>query len=110
MLNTGHLSVESCAEVLADAAASATLAETPESRKLLEDKLLQARVAEVLQHPDLKHGYAPGVQSWVRDGEVGLYGAVVGSGLTQEIESLVRQVSGVRSVHNEITALRSYSE
>lgn len=108
VLNTGHLSVESCADILVHAARSATLAETPESRRILEDKLLEARIDERL-HGQTPFGHrASYVQSSVEDGRVRLYGAVSDGGTAREIEAMVRELPGVAALESEIARVPIY--
>lgn len=103
VLNTGHLSVESCADILVDAARSATLAETPESRAALQDRLLEARVTERMQGSDGSLGRrAAYVRTSVDRGEVHLYGSVSDSATAREIEEIVRNVPGVAGVRSEM--------
>ena len=108
VLNTGHLSVESCAEILIDAARSATLAETPESRQKLEDALLEARIAERLHGAEPFGRRASYVQSTVEGGRVRLYGAVSDGGTAHEIENMVRSLPGVAALDSQIARVPIY--
>jgi hypothetical protein len=108
VLSTGHLSVESCADILVDAVRSVTLAETPESRQTLEDRLLQARISEKLGGSEPFGRRAAYVHCLVENGRVRLYGAVSGSGTAREIEDMVRALHGVSEIQNEITRVEIY--
>lgn len=108
VLNTGHLSVETCADILVDAARSATLAETPESRRMLEDRMLQARISERLHAEEPFGRRASYVQCSVEDGCVRLYGAVGDSGTVREIEEMVRALPGVSKIQSEIARVEIY--
>lgn len=102
VLNTGHLSVESCADILVDAARSSTLAETPESWRILEDRLLEAQIGEKLRDPDVFGHRAAYVHNSVDHGCVRLYGAVTNGGTAREIEDIVRRLPGVSEIRSEI--------
>ena len=108
VLNTGHLSVEACAEILIDAAQSATLAETPETRRMLEDRLLEAQISERLHGSEPFGRRASYVQSSVERGHVRLYGAVSDGGTVREIEEMVRALPGVAEIHSEISRVPIY--
>ena len=108
ILSTGHLSVEICADILVDAARSATLAETPESRQMLEDRMLQARISEELGRTEPFGRRAAYVQCSVDKGRVRLYGAVSDSGTAREIEEMVRALPGVSEVRSEIARVEIY--
>ena len=108
VLNTGHLSVESCADILIDAARSATLAETAESRRMLEDRLLEARIAERLRGAEPFGRRASYVQGSVDAGRVRLYGAVSDGGTAREIEEMVRGLPGVAEIRSEIARVPIY--
>lgn len=108
VLNTGHLSIESCADILVDAARSATLAETPESHRKLEDKLLEARIDERLHGAEPFGHRASYVQNSVEDGRVRLFGAVSDSGTAREIEAMVRELPGVAALDSQIARVPIY--
>ncbi|HUF57785.1 MAG TPA: cytidylate kinase family protein [Thermohalobaculum sp.] len=108
VLNTNHLSVESCADILVDAARSVTLAETPESRRVLEDKLLEARIDERLHGATPFGRRASYVQSSVEGGRVRLYGAVSDTSTAREIEAMVRELPGVAALESQIARVPIY--
>lgn len=108
VLNTGHLSVESCADILVDAARSATLAETAESRLKLADKLLEARVGERLRAAEPFGRRASYVQCSVEEGRVRLYGAVSDGGTAREIEDMVRGLPGIAALQSQIARVPIY--
>ena len=110
VLNTGNLSVEACADIVLNAARSVTLAETPESRRMLEDRLLEARISEALRRSGPLQRHAAHVESHVQDGRVRLYGAVSSKGTAREIEELVSQLAGADRVESDLVFVRGYAD
>lgn len=109
VLNTAHLGVDTCTDLLANALRNPLFRETEVSRRKLEDRLLSARLEEVLHaREDIAHR-ARYVHSGVSNGTVTLWGAVNDGGARGELEKLVSELPGVRSVRNEIHPLGSYS-
>ncbi len=110
VLNTEHLSIETCAQIVVDAAASPEFEETEETRQLLRDKLLAAVITARLRQPGALAKRARDVYVDVSDGTVRLYGAVADYATSDEVETLVRSVDGVEQVQNEIERLPRFSE
>ena len=109
VLDTAHLGVETCADLLMQAVASPLFRETDASRKKLHDRLLAARLDELLHSRERMSARARFVHSGVSDGAVTLWGAVNDGGARKELEALVRDLPGVKSVRNEIHPVGSYS-
>lgn len=107
VLNTADLSVESCASIVVDAALGLT--ETEEARAALAERLLEARIAEVLQAPPLRRRYANVSCSVDRD-RVRLFGAVSDGTASQAIEAAVRALPSVAEVTNEIQRIGRYAD
>jgi hypothetical protein len=110
VLNTEHLSIETCAQIVVDAAASPEFEETEETRQILRDKLLAAVITARLRKPGALAKRARDVYVDVSDGTVRLYGAVADYATSDEVETLVRSVDGVEQVQNEIERLPRFSE
>lgn len=110
VLNTGHLSVEACADILCDAVRSATLEPTPQAEAKLADRLLAARIAETLHGPGRFGRRAVHVDAVVDNGRVRLYGAVGDGGAAGEIERAIRDMPGVAAIQNEIARIGRYFE
>lgn len=107
-LNTGHLSIDCCAEILRDAVTSPTLSESEQTRRVLQDRLIEARIAEQLRGSGPLNRRATHVQSTVDGGVVRLYGAVTDGGAVREIERLVQDLPGVEEIRNEISRIGRY--
>ena len=96
VLNTGQMTVDTASGLLLDLARARIGAETPESRRLLEDRLILARVREALG----PGGY--GLEVRVENGHVRLSGGLVAEGSAEFLADRVRSVEGVRSVENDL--------
>jgi cytidylate kinase len=110
VLNAEQLSIETCAQIVVDAAASPEFEETKETRQILRDKLLAAVITARLRQPGALARRARDVYVDVSDGTVRLYGAVADYATSDEVETLVRSVDGVEQVQNEIERLPRFSE
>ena len=99
VLNTGRMSVDTASELLLRLVRAPGHAESAESRQRLEDKLLLARIREALDArgvPDL------GIELQVRRGVVTVLGAMVANESVAPLLDIVREVEGVREVHDEV--------
>jgi cytidylate kinase len=110
VLNTEHLSIETCAQILIDAASAPEFEETEETRQKLRDMLLAALITARLRRPGALARRARDVYVDVSEGTVRLYGAVADYATSAEVETLARSVDGVEQVQNEIERLPRYSE
>lgn len=109
-LNTAHLAIETCAELVRDAVTSPTLSETNDSRRTVEDRLLEARIAETLHGPGPLQRRAAHVDGAVDRGSVRLFGAVTDSTAAREIEDMVQGLPGVAEIRNEIARIGRYAD
>ena len=99
VLNTGRMSVETAAELVLQLARTPAFAETPETRQRLADRLLVARIREMLAArgvPDM------GFELTADNGVVTVRGALVASENVGYILDTVREVEGVREVRDEV--------
>jgi hypothetical protein len=99
VLNTGQMSVETAADLVIRLARTPRFAETDESRQRLADVLLAARIREALGErgiPDM------GLELRAVNGIVTVQGALVANENIGHILDIVRQVDGVREVHDEV--------
>ncbi|HUE45765.1 MAG TPA: cytidylate kinase family protein [Aestuariivirgaceae bacterium] len=110
VLNTEHLSIETCVQILIDATTSPEFEETEETRQTLRDRLLAEVITTRLRRPGALARRSRDVYADVSDGIVRLYGAVGDSATSAEVEKLVRSVDGVEQVQNEIVRLPRYNE
>lgn len=109
VLNTGHLSVESCAAIVVDAATSQTLEETETARASLAERLLEARIVEVLHAPPLDRR-ATHVDCAVNRDRVRLFGAVSDGEASKAIEAAIWSLPAVGEVQNEIRRIGRYAD
>lgn len=111
VLNTAHLGVRNCAEILIAAARGSTLARDEMARGALADRLLEARIAETLHDGAPLSERAAHVEGTVQGGTVRLYGAVTDVAAAHEIEERIRALPGVLDIRNEISRIRGrYAE
>lgn len=109
-LNTAHLSIETCAELLRDAVTSPTLADTEQTRSIARDRMLEARITESLHGPGPLQRRAVHVDGVVEKGSVRLFGAVTDGNAAHEIESIVQGLPGVSAVQNDIARIGRYAD
>lgn len=110
VLNTEHLAIDTCAQILIDAAMSPAFEETEETRQKLRDKLLAARITTMLRRTGGLAKRSKDVYVDVSDGIVRLYGAVADNASRTEVEKAVRGLEGVEQVLNEIERLPRYNQ
>lgn len=96
VLNTGQMTPDTASELVLHLARTRRGAETPESRQLLEDRLIHARVREALG----PGGY--GLDIRVEDGVVTLSGALIADTSVDFLLEKARAVEGVRQVETDL--------
>jgi cytidylate kinase len=103
VLNTDRVSVESCAEQIGRLTSRPEFAETPESRALLADMALEARVQASLKG----RGETRDINITVvaSDGRVTLRGIVLNAEERAQTESVATAVPGVTGVDNELRVM-----
>lgn len=107
VLNTGRVPVKTCVQLVRQLAASPEYQETEESRGVLADKLLEARVrAALLDHFGFGMGISR-IEITATKGKVTLKGAAIHRQLLDDAEKLVRGVEGVKEVDDRITVVRT---
>jgi hypothetical protein len=108
VLNTAHMSPGECADLLCAVAASPAFAETDESRRVLEDRLLEARIATALQADQALGARGRHIRIGVQDLDVRLYGVVTDGLSRQRAEAVVKAQAGVRSLLNDIVRVGKF--
>ena len=96
VLNTGQMTADTAAGLLLHLVRSRRDALTPESRQLLEDKLVRARVREALG----AGGYGLDIQ--VEHGHVTLSGALIADASLEFLLDKARAVEGVKSIETDV--------
>ncbi|RST56056.1 cytidylate kinase family protein [Variovorax sp. MHTC-1] len=105
VLNTDRLSVESCVEQISLLASRPEFAETPESRAMLADMALEARVRAALkEHPATRD---INITINARQGQVALRGIVLDAEERSQTEDVAAAVAGVQSVDNQLRLMTS---
>jgi cytidylate kinase len=105
VLNTDRLSVESCVEQIRLLASRPEFAETPESRAMLADMALEARVRAALkEHPATRD---INITINARQGQVALRGIVLDAEERSQTEDVAAAVAGVQSVDNQLRLMTS---
>lgn len=102
ILNTAHMSPGECADLLCAAAASQAFAETDETRRELEDRLLEARIAAALRADQSLGARSRHIRIGVQDADVRLYGVVMDGLSRQRAEAVAIAQAGVRNLRNDI--------
>jgi cytidylate kinase len=100
VLNTDRVSVDSCVEQIRLMTQRPEFAETPESRALLANMALEARVRAALkEHADTRD---TSITILAKQGEVRLRGIVLDADEREQAESVAAAVPGVSAVANEL--------
>jgi cytidylate kinase len=108
VVNTGLVQVETCVQVVRLLAERPEYQETEESRAILEDKLLEARVRGILlDHFGFGMGVS-GIEVTAVRGKVTLKGAAIHRALINDAEKLVRGVEGVKEVDDRIMVVPTH--
>ncbi|MBT2300854.1 cytidylate kinase family protein [Variovorax paradoxus] len=105
VLNTDRLSVESCVEQIRLLASRPEFAETPESRTMLANMALEARVRAALK----EHAATRDINITInaRQGQVALRGIVLDAEERSQTEDVAAAVAGVHSVDNQLRLMTS---
>jgi cytidylate kinase len=107
ILNTKHVPVETCAQLVIDAAASVAFLEGTDSHAKLGDRLLALEISELLNAPPYRTSPFAQVQVDVEDGCVTLHGAMVAT-THDSMEAHLRTLPGVKAVTNHLGRLPIY--
>jgi cytidylate kinase len=105
VLNTDRVSVESCVEQIGQLASRPEFAETPESRAMLANMALEARVRAALK----EHAATRDINITInaRQGQIALRGIVLNNEERAQTESVAAAVAGVQSVDNQLRLMTS---
>ena len=105
VLNTDRLSVHSCVEQIRALTLRPEFQETEESRKLLNNMTLAARVRAKLKDTEATAEINITVEA--ENGHIKLRGIVINEREKSEVEKVATEVKGVTSVHNELRLMTS---
>ena len=105
VLNTDRLSVHSCVEQIHALTLRPEFQETEESRKLLNNMTLAARVRAKLKDTEATAEINITVEA--ENGHIKLRGIVINEREKTEVEKVATEVKGVTSVHNELRLMTS---
>lgn len=105
VLNTDRVSVESCVEQIRQLAGRPEFAETPESRAMLANMALEARVRAALK----EHAATRDINITInaRQGQLALRGIVLDNEERAQTESVAAAVAGVVAVDNQLRLMTS---
>lgn len=103
VLNTDRLSVDSCVEQIASLVHRPEFAETPASRAFLTDMTLKARVRAALKEDDTTRDIRITIEA--NQGRITLRGIVVNAAEHKMAETVVRAVTGVTDVDNQLSLM-----
>ncbi|CAN7695746.1 cytidylate kinase family protein [Variovorax sp. LjRoot130] len=105
VLNTDRVSVESCVEQICLLASRPEFAETAESRAMLANMALEARVRAALK----EHAATRDINITInaRQGQVALRGIVLDTEERSQTEDVAAAVAGVHSVDNQLRLMTS---
>jgi hypothetical protein len=104
-LNTSRVSPEDCVEQIAQLSRSESFRETPQSRSILMDQLIEARVRATLGERFGAGLTAIGIEFAVNDGKVTLAGAMSDDRMIADIVRRMHAVEGVTAVQCKIQHL-----
>lgn len=102
VLNTARIPVEDCVEHVVELAESATFQETAESRSLLMDQLILARVRFAMDRRFGPRSLENGFETHVFNGKVLLTGATTDEQITVEAVRMLQNVEGVKGVECKV--------
>jgi cytidylate kinase len=108
VLNTERVPIESCIEQVRLLAGSPAFRESDESRAVLADKLLEARIRLALADRRGEARGADEIEVAAKSGSVVLSGAVDERDEIDQVAELVRSVAGVLSVENNLRHITGY--
>jgi cytidylate kinase len=107
VLNTEHLSIETCVKLVCDLVESPEFRETEASRGILDDKALEARIRIKLGERFTPGTGVTGIEASARGGNVILKGIAIHSSLAAEAGEIVNGIAGVKDVQNRIEIVRA---
>jgi hypothetical protein len=107
VLNTGRLSTDTCARLVRELLDSPEFQETPASRALLDDKILEAHVRARLRDRFTAGTGVSGADVKVCDGRIVLTGSAIHGALAEEAGRIAGAAAGVRDVDNRIEVVRA---
>ena len=102
VLNTGRIPTDKCIEQIEHLTECPSFEETPESRRALQDNLIEARVRDALERQFGSGVFAQGFDVTVSSGKVTLTGATTDEHLIVDAIRCVHGVEGVVGVHSKI--------
>jgi cytidylate kinase len=106
VLNTGRLSVETCAKLVLELAESLELRESNASQAILNDKVLEAHMRIKLAERFTAGTGVSGIEASASDGKVILKGTAIHAILAEEAGKIVGAIPGVRDVDNRVEIVR----
>jgi cytidylate kinase len=102
VLNTAHLTPQTCADILCDTVASPAFDETEESRRVLRHRLIEARISAALATERGLERRGRYIHVSVDADEVRLYGVVADEDARRLAEQVVAAQEGVGKLRNDI--------
>ena len=109
VLNTAHLSPKTCADLLVDTVAGGAFEETPDARRELVDRMLEARVSAAIRKERDLGRRGVHIRIAVENGEVRLYGVVSDGSSRQIAERIAGAQPGVQGLRNEIVRASGFA-
>lgn len=110
VLNTEHIEPSTCAEILVDAARATSFAESEETRAVLDDMLLTARIDEALQGAGLSGRRNEHIDVVVNGDDIRLYGVVKDRTKRSLAENVLAREFGISRFQNDILYTRGCGE
>lgn len=105
VINTAFVAIEPAAALLQQLAKSGHYEATDESRSILFDKLIEARVQTILDAAIVDSPIGSGLGVSARRGHVIIDGVVSAGGVPSDVIDNVREIEGVRSVADDTVSL-----
>lgn len=105
VLNTDRVSIESCVEQIGLLASRPEFAETPESRAMLANMALEARVRAALKEHAATRDISITINA--KEGRIALRGIVLNAEERAQTESVAAAVPGVAAVDNQLRLMTS---
>ncbi len=109
ILNTSHIPVETCINMLHSLAQQPAFQETELTRQAMRDKLLEWQIRAVLNEAAPAGLDTSEIEPAVTQGKIELRGACIDVRQKDESEKLVRNLAGVREVENNIMIVRPWA-
>lgn len=102
VLNTARIPISECVEVIVRLTESIAFRDTPQSRQVLSDQLVRARVRFALDRRFGPSALQSGIDAHVLDGRVMLIGATTDEQLIVEAIRCAQRIEGVKAVECQI--------